>query len=46
MNFGMVALNQSMGIEQNYVNKTNCDENDKRPLPIGMNKKLLGFFKD
>ena len=23
-----------------------CDENDKRPLPVGMNKKVYGFFKD
>ena len=22
------------------------DENDKRPLPIGKNKKVLGLFKD
>ena len=22
------------------------DENDKRPLPIGKNKKALGFLKD
>ena len=22
------------------------DENDKRPLPIGMNKRVYGFFKD
>ena len=25
---------------------SNYDENDKRPLPIGMNKKVYGFFKD
>ena len=24
----------------------NCDENDKRPLPIGMNKKAIGLLKD
>ena len=23
-----------------------CDKNDKRPLPIGKNKKVLGLFKD
>ena len=22
------------------------DENDKRPLPIGKNQKVIGFFKD
>ena len=25
---------------------SNYDENDKRPLPIGINKKVLGTFKD
>ena len=25
---------------------SNYDENDKRPLPIGMNKIVYGFFKD
>ena len=25
---------------------SNYEENDKRPLPIGMNKKVYGFFKD
>ena len=25
---------------------SNYDENDKRPLPIGMNKKVYGLFKD
>ena len=25
---------------------SNCDENDKIPLPIGNNKKLIEFFKD
>ena len=29
-----------------WFDTSNFDENDKRPLPIGMNKKLLGFFKD
>ena len=24
----------------------NYDENDKRPLPIGINKKVIGLFKD
>ena len=25
---------------------SNYDKNDKRPLPIGKNKKAYGFFKD
>ena len=25
---------------------SNYDENDERPLPIGMNKKVYGLFKD
>ena len=25
---------------------SNCDKNDKRPLPIGKNKKVIGLFKD
>ena len=24
----------------------NYDENDKRPLPVGKNKKVIGLFKD
>ena len=75
MNFGMITLNQSMRIKQNYViqilinsfiihiitqdffedisndveewyDTSNYDENDKRPLPIGKNKKVIGLFKD
>ena len=70
MNFGMITLNQSMEIEQNYVTQiliallftftfedisndverwfdtSNYDENDKRPLPIGKNKRVAGLFKD
>ena len=29
-----------------WFDTSNYDENDKRPLPIGKNKKELGFFKD
>ena len=29
-----------------WFDTSNYDENDKRPLPIGINKKLLGMFKD
>ena len=25
---------------------SNYDENDKRPLPIGKNKKVIGLFKN
>ena len=78
MNFGMITLNQSMGIKQNHViriliallfilkqdffedisnnveawydtsnyDECNSVENDKRPLPIGKNEKVIGFFKD
>ena len=28
-----------------WFDTSNYDENDKRPLPIGQNKKLPGFFK-
>ena len=29
-----------------WFDTSNYDENDKRPLPIGTNKKVYGFFKD
>ena len=31
---------------ERWINTSNYDENDKRPLPIGKNKKVIGFFKD
>ena len=38
------------GISDHDVKKwfhtSNCDENDKRPILIGMNKKVIGLFKD
>ena len=69
MNFGMITLNQSIEMEQNYVTDMDTDsfviyiktenfykdiaddveewfdtsaldQNDKRPLPIGKNKKV------
>ena len=74
MNFGMIVLNQSISVKQNWVTKilksfvihiktedfyediandvekwfdtSNYDENDKRPLPIGKNKKVVCLFKD
>ena len=29
-----------------WFNTSNYDKNDKRPLPIGINKKVIGMFKD
>ena len=29
-----------------WYDTSNCDENGKRPLPIGKNKKVIGLFKD
>ena len=31
---------------EEWFDTSNCDENDKRPLPIGKNKKVIGLFKD
>ena len=31
---------------ERWFGTSNCDENDKRPLPIGKNKKVYVFFKD
>ena len=31
---------------ERWFDTSNYDKNDKRPLPIGMNKKLIGLFKD
>ena len=31
---------------ERWFDKFNYDENDKRRLPIGKNKKILGLFKD
>ena len=31
---------------ERWFDTSNYDENDKRPLPIGKNKKVYGFFKD
>ena len=74
MNFGMITLDQSTMIKQNYViwilivlflifllktffeninsdverwfDTSNYDKNDERPLQIGVNKKVIGMFKD
>ena len=35
-----------VGDVNKWFDTSNFDENDKRPLPIGMNKKVYGFFKD
>ena len=34
------------GDVKKWFDTSNYDENDKRPLLIGMNKKVYGFFKD
>ena len=34
------------GDVRKWFDTSNYDENDKRPLPIGINKKVLGTFKD
>ena len=31
---------------ERWFDTSNCDENDKRPLPIGKNKKVPGLFND
>ena len=31
---------------ERWFDTSNYDENDKRPLPMGMNKKVIGMFKD
>ena len=31
---------------EKWFDTSNYDENDKRPLPIGKNKKVIGLFKD
>ena len=31
---------------ERWFHTSNYDENDKRPLPIGINKKVIGMFKD
>ena len=31
---------------EKWFDTSNCDESDKRLLPIGKNKKLIGLFKD
>ena len=34
------------GDVERWFDTSNYDEKDKRPLPIGKNKKVYGFFKD
>ena len=31
---------------ERWFDTSNYDENDKRPVPIGKNKKVIGLFKD
>ena len=33
-------------MQKKWFDTSNYDKNDKRPLPIGINKKILGTFKD
>ena len=30
---------------ERWFDTSNCDEKDKRPLPIGKNKKIIGLLK-
>ena len=34
------------GVVKKWFDTSNFDENNKRPLPVGMNKRVYGFFKD
>ena len=31
---------------EKWFDTSNCNEDDKRPLPVGMNKKVIGLFQD
>ena len=31
---------------ERWFDRSNCDKNDKRPLPIGVNKKVIRMFTD
>ena len=31
---------------ERWFDTSNCDKNDKRPLPMSMNKKVIGMFRD
>ena len=31
---------------EKWLDTSNCDENDERPLPIGKNKRIPSLFKD
>ena len=31
---------------ERWFETSNYDKNDKRPLPMGMNKKVIGVFRD
>ena len=33
-------------LKDDLFDRSNYDKNDKRPLPIGVNKKVVGMFKD
>ena len=31
---------------EKWFDTSNCDKNDNRPLPIGLNENVIGMFKD
>ena len=31
---------------EEWFDTSKCDKNDKRPLPIGINERVIGNFKD
>ena len=37
---------EDISIDEAWYDTSNYDENDKRPLPIGKNKEVIGLFKD
>ena len=34
------------GDVETWFDTSNCDKKDKRPIPIGKNKRVIGLFKD
>ena len=41
-----IANDVGKWFDTSYYSECNSVEEDKRPLPIGKNKKVIGFFKD
>ena len=46
MNFGMITLVIISNDVERWFDTSNYDKNDKRLLQIGINKKVIGMFKD